>query len=67
MACQCDHLSAGIKVVINSTVHRVQDIWDKSLTTQDWGSLPVDAKNVFNDINRVGMLWTVWHLWPYVP
>ena len=24
----------------------------------------VDAKNAFNKINRVGMLWTVRHLWP---
>ena len=31
---------------------------------ENWGFLLVGAKNAFNEINRVGMLWTVFHLWP---
>ena len=31
---------------------------------EDWIFLFVDAKNVLNEINRFGMLWTVRHLCP---
>ena len=36
---------------INSAIHGVQALWDKNLTTENWGFLLVDAKNTFNDIN----------------
>ena len=64
MACQDDQLCDGLKAGINGVVHGVQTIWDEYLTTEDWGFLLVDAKNTFNEINRVGMLWAVRHLWP---
>ena len=64
MACQDDQLCAGLKVGIYDTIHGVQALWDKNLTTEEWVFLLVDAKIVFNDINQVGMLWTVQHLWP---
>ena len=59
MACQDDQMCAGLKSGINSMIHRVQALWDKNLSTDEWGFLLVDAKNVFNQINRVRMLWTV--------
>ena len=49
---------------MDDTIHRVQALWDENLTTENWGILFVDAKNAFNEINRVGMLWTVRHLCP---
>ena len=64
MACQDDQLSAGIKAGIDGAIHGVQDLWDEKSTTEEWGFLIVDANNAFNKINRVGMLWTVRHLWP---
>ena len=63
MSYQEDHLCAGLKAVIDSVVHGVQSIWDEKLTTEDWGFLLVDADNAFNDINRVGMMWTFGHSW----
>ena len=61
--CQDDHLCAGLKGGIDGTVHGVQAIWDTKLTAEDWRFLLVDAKNAFNNINQIGMLWTVHHLW----
>ena len=43
-ACQYDQIYAGLKVGIGGTVHRVKDIWDTKLITEDWGFLLVDAK-----------------------
>ena len=65
MACQDDQLCTGIKAGINGTIHGVQALWDKDLTTENWGFLLVDTKNAFNKINRFGMLWTVRHVWLY--
>ena len=59
IACQYDQLCAVIKAGINGAIHGVQAIWDKILTTENGGLLLVDAKDVFNEINRVIMLWTV--------
>ena len=66
VACQDDQLCAGLKAVINGAVHGVQAIWDENLTMEDWRFLLVDAKNAFNEINLVGILCTVRHLWPYI-
>ena len=63
MACQDDQLCVRHKVIIDGSVHGVQYIWDKTLTTEYWEFLLVDANNVFNEINRIVMLWTVHHLW----
>ena len=63
--CQNYHLCAGLKAWIDSAVHRAQDIWYTKSTTEDWGFLLTDEKNSFNDINWIGMLWTVHHLWLY--
>ena len=60
---QDDQLCAGLKEVIDGAIHRVQDLWDKNLTTEDCGFLLVDAKNAFNSINRDGMFWNFRHLW----
>ena len=27
------------------------------------GGVLIDAENVFNKINQIGMLWTVFHVW----
>ena len=51
MAFQDDHLCARIKPVIYGAVHGVQAICDEKSTTEDWGFMIVDAKNVFNEIN----------------
>ena len=64
ISCQDDHLCDRLKAGIDGVLNGVQAIWDEKLTTEDWGFLLVDANNEFNEINRVGMLWTVRHLSP---
>ena len=44
MGCQYDQMCAGLKAVIDVTVHSVQAIWGEKSTTEDWGFLLVDAK-----------------------
>ena len=64
MACQDDQLCAGIKAVIYSAIHGSQALWDKNWTNENWEFFFVDAKNAFNEINRVGILCTVRKIWP---
>ena len=64
MEFQDDQLCSGLKVVIDSSIHGVQALWDENSSTEEWGFLLVDTKNALNQINRVRMLWTVRHLWP---
>ena len=64
MESQDDQLCAGLKEGINGAIHRVQAFGDKHLTTENWEFFFVYAKNAFNEINQVGMLCTVRHLWP---
>ena len=61
-ACQDNHLCAGLKAGTYGDVHGVQDIWDNNLSTENWDDLIVDARNAFNEINCVGIMWTVIHL-----
>ena len=35
--CQNDQLRAELKAGIDGAIQGVQDIWDKKLTTEDWG------------------------------
>ena len=63
MTCQYDHLCAVIKAGIDGVIHGVQALWDENLSTEECGVLLIDANNAFNEINRVGMLWTFRHLW----
>ena len=62
--CHNGHLCNRLKEGINGAVHGVQAIWVKNLTTEDWGFLLLDAKNRFNEINKIGMLCTVHYVWP---
>ena len=64
MACQDDQLCAGLKAGIDGAIHGVQALWDENSSTEEWDFLLVDAKNAFNEINQVGMLWSVRQLWP---
>ena len=45
MACQDDQLCAGLTAVIDGAIHGFQALWDKTLSTEEWGFLLVDAKS----------------------
>ena len=62
--CQDDKICAGLKAGVDGAVHGVQAIWDENLTMEDLIFLLVDAKNAFNEINQIGILWTVCNLCP---
>ena len=65
-ACQDDHLCDWLKAITDGAVHGVQVIWDEKFSTENWCFLLVDAKNVFNKINCIGILWMVCPFWPSV-
>ena len=62
-SCQYDHICAGLKAGIDSTVHGVRDICDADLFTDDLVFKIVGAKNYFDEIKHIGMLWIFFHLW----
>ena len=64
--CQGDHICAVLKAGIDGAVHRVQDIWDDNFSTDNWVFLIVGTEKDFNEIKKIGMLWTVCHVWPSV-
>ena len=64
MSCQDDQLCARLKEGIDSAIHGVQALWYKNLTTEEWAVFLIDTNNTFNEINPVGMFWTIRHLWP---
>ena len=64
MVCQGDQLCAGLKAGIEGAIHGVQALWDKNLSMDEWSFFLIDAKNSFNNIHRVRIIWTVQHVWP---
>ena len=48
---------------MDRAIHGVQALWDENSSTEGWYFLLVDAKNAFNNINLVRMIWMVRHLW----
>jgi hypothetical protein len=42
----------------------MQARWDLHGTEENWGFLPIDASNAFNEQNRIKMLWAVRQEWP---
>ena len=62
MTCQDDQMCSRLKARIDGVIPRVQAIWGKTSSMEEWVFLLVDAKNAFNKINQVGMLWTFRHL-----
>lgn len=64
-SCKYGQLCVGLKAVIDGAVHGVQSILYSNATEENWGFLLVNAKNSFNKINQIGMLWTIYHLCPF--
>ena len=53
IVCQDSQICAGLIAGIDGAVHGVQAIWDTKTTKENSVFLLVDAKNAFNDINRI--------------
>ena len=63
-ACGSDQLCAGLSAGIEGGIHGMSQLWAESEAIHKFGFLLVDARNAFNEINRVNMLWTIRHEWP---
>ncbi len=61
-ACGTQQLCAGLKCGIEGAIHTASDLFHTH--EGDWGILMVDAKNAFNSINRLSLLWNRRILWP---
>ena len=62
-ACEDEQLCTILISGINGVVHGVQYIWDANYTKENWGFLLIDARDAFNEINLIIMLWMVCNLW----
>ena len=49
MACQDEHMCAGIKVGIDGAIHGVQALWDENLSTEEWVLTPRRKERVQRD------------------
>ena len=59
-----DQLCAGLSTGIEGAIHGMSQLWEESEALDYWGFLLVDARNAFNKLNRINMLWTIRHEWP---
>ena len=64
-ACKDNQICRVLKDGIYGALQGVQYIWDATSTKGNWEFLLIDAKNAFNEINQIGILWTVCHLWSF--
>ena len=60
-SCGIDQLCAGLESGVEGGIHGMQQVWDQYHMEEEWGFLLIDARNVFNELNRTLMLWTVRH------
>jgi hypothetical protein len=51
-----DQLCTGLKAGIEGGIHAMQNLWDLHRHEEEWGFLLIDAKNAFNEQNRMSML-----------
>ena len=63
-ACGIDQVCAGLEAGIEGSIHAINKLWGEHEEEEEWGFLLVDARNAFNEGNRIMILWTVRHDWP---
>ena len=62
--CGVDQLCAGLKAGVDGGIHCMEQTWKQHQQKEEWGFLLIDARNAFNEGNRMLMLWNVRHEWP---
>ena len=62
-ACRVDHLYGGPDAGIEGGIHAAKVLWQGHSHKEEWGILVVDARDVFNEGNRMLALWTIRHEW----
>ena len=61
--CGVNQLFLGLEAGIEGAVHVIRELFDDNRGSS-WGLLLIDAKNVFNSLNRAAALWNVRVQWP---
>ena len=62
-ACGTTQLAGGLEAGIEGAIHAICVLWEEHKKEEDWGFLLIDARNTFNEKNRIAMLWDVRHEW----
>ena len=60
--CEARQLCAGLKCGIEGAIHAATDLFESH--DDSYGMLIMDARNAFNSINRISLLWNIRILWP---
>ena len=63
---QDDHICSRLKALIDGAVPWVQDIWVAYFHMEILGFYTHGRKTAFNEINHIGIFWTVRNLWSSV-
>ena len=58
-ACGTEQLCGGLDAGIEGGVQVVRLLWQQYSQEEEWGLLLIDARNAFNEENRISMLWYV--------
>ena len=64
LACGSDQLCAGLQNGCESGIHAMHKLFEEMRLEEFWGFLLIDARNAFNEGNRIVMLYVVRHMWP---
>ena len=59
-----EQLSGGVEAGTEGGIHAMRVLWQDHSQEEDLRFLLIDARNEFNEENRIAMLWAVWHEWP---
>jgi hypothetical protein len=63
--CSIHQLGAGLEAKIKSNIHAIDELWKQheEQEVREFSSLTQSFVNMFNELNRITMLWAVWHKW----
>jgi len=64
LACGSDQLCAGLQNGCEAGIHAMRKLFEDMKQEEFWGFLLIDARNAFNEGNRIVMLYVVRHMWP---
>ena len=56
LACGSDQLCAGLSAGIEGGIHGMNQLWKENEGLHNFGFLLVDARNAFNEVNRIALL-----------